>query len=134
MSPHAYGSRPHRTDRVEFPDVRTQVLWSLRSLSDVHHQERVWRNGVREAGDAVDDLTSVIHVLFDDTRVLEDPENRVGWVLVSDQEVRALQPLATLLDPLIDRLGDAPDAAYMDAPEWPGVVEAARHAFETMTR
>ncbi|MET9347247.1 SCO4402 family protein [Streptomyces termitum] len=124
---------PHRTDPVEFPDVRTQVLWSLRSLSDVHHQERVWRNGAREAGDAVDDLTSVVHVLFDDTRVLEDPENRVGWVLASDREVRALQALAALLDPLIDRLGDAADAVYLDAPEWPGVVEAAQRAFGTMT-
>jgi hypothetical protein len=120
-------------DEVEFPDARLQVAAVLASLADAMHQQRVWVAGTPERQDAVDNLTLVVHVLYDDIRVLDDPEAAVGEVLRDDAEARAMHALADLLDPLIDELGDAHDSDYLASVRWPAVVEAARTALRSMT-
>ncbi|MBT2441831.1 hypothetical protein J7E93_17280 [Streptomyces sp. ISL-36] len=119
-------------ENVEFPEARIQVVSALRSLADKQHQIRVWRDGVREPNDAWDDLTMVVNMLFDDTRVLEDPVASVGQVLRNHAEAEALQGLANLLDSLIAQLGDSPDSSYLESPSWPAIIEAARAALNTM--
>ncbi|MEV8536718.1 hypothetical protein [Streptomyces sp. NPDC051211] len=119
-------------DGVEFPNARLQVVAMLQSLASPEHQQRVWLAGAPEPGGAVDDLTMVVNVLYDDTRALEDPEAVVGEVLRNENEARVLRELADLLDVLIDELGEAPDSAYLASRRWPAVVEAARKALRSM--
>ncbi|WP_435270446.1 SCO4402 family protein [Streptomyces sp. 1222.5] len=124
---------PHRmTGDVEFPDARMNVLAALESLADPDHQQRVWRDRTPRADDPVNDFDLAVHTLFDDTRVLENPEPPVGEVLASEREVRAARDLAAVLGPLIDELGDVGDEVYLDSPRWPAVVTAARTMLETM--
>ncbi|MGH4016955.1 MAG: SCO4402 family protein [Pseudonocardiaceae bacterium] len=48
----------------------------------------------------------------------------------TDKEVRALRQLAEALDPIIDRLGDQPDAVYIQDPAWQNVVDRAASALK----
>lgn len=125
--------QPHpMTGDVEFPNARINVVAALESLADPDHQQRVWRDRTPGADDEVDDFDLVVHVLFDDTRVLDDPEPPVGEVLASAREVRAARELATVLGNLIDELGDVRDEVCLASPRWPAVVTAARNMLEAM--
>lgn len=106
------------TSDVEFPDVRINVVAALESLADQGHQQRVWRDRMPRADDGVDNLDLVVHVLFDDSRVLDDPEPPVGEVLASAREVRAARELAEVLGRLIDELGDVGDEVYLASQRW----------------
>ncbi|KPI22676.1 hypothetical protein OV320_1373 [Actinobacteria bacterium OV320] len=117
---------------VEFPDVRLNVVSVLESLADTGHQHRVWLDRGPAPDDAVDNLDLVVHVLFDDSRVLEDPEETVGEVLRSRDEARAARALAEVLGPLVDELGDVGDEVYLASPRWPAVVTAARDVLDAM--
>lgn len=117
---------------VEFPDARLNVVAVLESLADTGHQRRVWLDRGPAPDDAVDNLDLVVHVLFDDSRVLEDPEETVGEVLRSRDEARAARALAEVLGPLVDELGDVGDEVYLASPRWPDVVTAARDVLEAM--
>jgi hypothetical protein len=120
------------TVHVEFPNVRSNVVAALESLADPEHQHRVWRDRAPRADDAVDDFGLVVHVLFDDSRVLDDSEPPLGEVLASEREVRAARELAEVLGPLIDELGDVDDEVYLASPRWPAVVAYARNMLEAM--
>ncbi|GMA87474.1 hypothetical protein GCM10025868_27240 [Angustibacter aerolatus] len=74
-----------------------------------------------------DDLDLCVHVLYDDCEVLPDPRRALGAVL-RPADVPSLQALYVVLDPLLTRLGDRPDADYMAEPAWPAVVQAAQAA------
>ncbi|WP_328672382.1 SCO4402 family protein [Streptomyces sp. NBC_00328] len=117
---------------VEFPNVRINVVAALEALADPDHQQRVWRDRMPRADYAVNNLDLVVHVLFDDSRVLDDPEPPVGEVLASAREVRAARELAEVLGRLIDELGDVGDEVYLASPRWPAVVTAARSMIEAM--
>ncbi|WP_328671792.1 SCO4402 family protein [Streptomyces sp. NBC_00328] len=73
-----------------------------------------------------------MHVLFDDSRVLEEPEATVGEVLRSADEARAARKPAEVLGPLVDELGDAGDEVCLASPRWPAVVTAAQNVLEAM--
>lgn len=111
--------QPHlMTNDVEFPDVRINVVAALESLADQNYQQRVWRDRMPRADEKVDNFDLVVHVLFDDSRVLDDPEPPVGEVLASAREVRAARELAEVLGRLIDELGDVGDEVYLASPRW----------------
>ncbi|WP_258312248.1 SCO4402 family protein [Streptomyces araujoniae] len=117
---------------MEFSDARIHVSAALQSLGDEEYQSRVWIAKDFPKGGASDDLSLVIHILYDDFRVLEDPEAALGEVLRNRREVAAMRRLADLMDPLIEELGDAPDETYLAAPSWGLVVRAARAALDAM--
>lgn len=118
---------------VQFPAMRSEVVVALEALADRAYQERAWIRLEQPAG-TEDDLTLNIHILFDDTSVLPDPTERIGSVLIDGDEVGALADLGAVLSPLIDRLGDAPDDAYLGSDEWPQVVRLAGAALAAMRR
>jgi len=94
--------------------MRAELIGAVRTLTDLANQEqvRVWRN-YPHAG-FFDDLDKNIHILFDDTQVLPDPETAVGAVLHS-REVEALRGLGMALDPLMEELGDCRAGTYLMA-------------------
>ena len=117
---------------VEYPDMRRQVIRALAALSDSQYQQRVWVQRNVADPSFYDDLTQNIHVLYDDCQVLPQPESRLRWVLIEGDEVGRLRALDKLLGPMIDDLGDAPDATYLQDGRWPAVMSAASSALSAM--
>lgn len=113
--------------------MREFVLVALARLSDRDHQEHAWVGPDARPEDIWDSLDNVIHVLFDDTRVLEVPDEQVGTV-IRQNEVKSLRSLAEAFDPIIDELGDVGAEQYLAHPRWPSVVQAAADALNTMRR
>lgn len=118
---------------IEFPAMRHEVLLTLASLADPDYQRRAWLNGEFEREGRYEDFSLAVNILYDDTAVLPDPGPAVGRV-VFEGEVASLRALSSSLTPLIDQLGDSPDGVYLDAAEWPIVVDAAAVALATMVR
>lgn len=115
---------------IEFPAMREQVIAAIRALADPRHQATRW--GVYEPGvDYYDDLTLNLHILYDDCRVLPGPDDAVGSLLLA-QEVPALRALEERLGPLIDDLGDRPEADYLSDPRWQSVIEASKSVLAAM--
>lgn len=119
---------------VRFPQMRAEVIDAVRALADPEYQRRVWIRQELPQPDYYDDLTVNIHILYDDTRVLEEPAGTVGDVLRSGDEAAAMVPLARQLDAVFDRYGtDLGDEEYLNTPEWPDVVRAAQTALAALT-
>ncbi len=95
---------------------------ALAAFSDRDYQERVWVPRNYPHLNFYDDLTQNVHVLYDDSQVLPDPESRGRWVLLPGDELDRLRALDSVLGPMIDELGEAPDAAYLQDPRWPSVI------------
>ena len=119
------------TTEVSFPEMRAQVVSALESLSDREHQRTRWNTIDARRPNYMDNLDLNVHVLFDDCMVLPDPTPMVGAVVYAG-EVQALRALGNILDPLIDELGDQPDATYLAHARWVDVLAAAGKALAVM--
>lgn len=118
------------TSRVTFPEMRSEVIASLCSLSDLLHQQAQWGR-YEEGVSYYDDLTLNVSILYDDCQVLPSPETAVPDVL-HDAEVPAFHALRDALGPMITDLGNRPDEDYLADPRWRGVIDAARNALFVM--
>ncbi|OIJ97375.1 hypothetical protein BIV23_31220 [Streptomyces monashensis] len=115
--------------------MREQIISAVQALSDPDHQRRVWIERQYPHPGYFDDLTMNIHILYDDTAVLDDPSAAIGTTLRDASEARTIQCLADRLDEILDALEpEADEAAYLGHPLWPGVVEAAAQAHAALTR
>ncbi|WP_143061026.1 SCO4402 family protein [Saccharopolyspora shandongensis] len=120
-------------ESIRYPEMRAEVIDAVRSLSDLDYQRRVWIRHEYPQDGFYDDLTTNVNILFDDTCVLPEPEQRVGVVL-HFSEVEAIKALGEVLDPLIGELGDASDGQYLEHPQWPEVVTRAQRAYQILSR
>lgn len=118
-------------DTIVYPEMRAEVVEALRALGDPDYQRRVWGRHIPGVS-FYDDLDLNIHILYDDSEVLPDPAQAVPAILKST-EVSAVRAVDLALGPLIDELGNCPDADYLAHPGWDSVVEAATKALEVMT-
>ncbi|MFJ7150587.1 hypothetical protein ACIQVT_20665 [Streptomyces sp. NPDC100445] len=119
---------------VSLPEMRRSIISAVRALADEEYQRRVWvdRNYPKEG--YYDDFDMNLHILFDDTLVLEDPEAALGTVLRSVLEVDAMATLASALDDLLAMEGeDKTDAEYISSPLWGPVVRSASVARDALT-
>jgi hypothetical protein len=115
--------------------MRRDVLDAVRALADPEYQRRVWLERRYPHEGFFDDFTLNINTLYDDTQVLEDPHQAIGYVLRSAKEVTAMERLSQALGALFDRLGtELSDEEYVSAPEWESVVGAAREALAELER
>jgi hypothetical protein len=118
---------------VELRTMRAEVARALASLADPEHQVRAWlRRPVPPTN--LDSLDTMVHVLYDDEAVLPDPARSVGSLLHEGDEVSALAALEEVFGPIIDRLGDVSEDAYLAAPEWPEVCRRAGVALAALVR
>ncbi|WP_409463204.1 SCO4402 family protein [Amycolatopsis sp. GA6-003] len=119
---------------VRFPGIRTQIVSVIVSLSDRAYQERVWIRHELPHPDYYDEFDLAVHALFDDSPILPSPApGCVGELIYADEEVPLAQ-LGEILGPLIDELGDVPDAEYLNSAQWPEVVRRAKAVREIMER
>ncbi len=111
---------------VRYPEMRMEVIGALQALSDPDYQRMCWGR-VEEGVEYFDDLTLSVHILYDDCEVLPDPQSAVPE-LVYPAEVQSLLELHAAFWPMLQELGERPDADYLSDPRWPTVVRAAAAA------
>ena len=115
---------------IKFPWMRSQIIDTVRSLSDPVHQRTKWGR-YDPTEHYYDDLDINIHILYDDFTVLPNPEESIASLL-HESEVLPLKALDVVLDPMIKDLGNAPDEVYLCDPRWPAVIQAAADASAAM--
>ncbi|EST19957.1 SCO4402 family protein [Streptomyces roseochromogenus] len=125
----------NQTPQVRLPQMREQIIAAVHALSDPDHQRRVWIERQYPHPGYFDDLTLNVHILYDDTAVLDNPSGAIGHTLRDASEAQTMQRLADRLNEILDALDpEADDAAYLGHQLWPGVVEAAAQAHASLTR
>lgn len=118
---------------ITLPEMRSEILESVRALADPEYQRRVWIERQYPSPDYYDDLTLTVNILYDDTTVLADPQAALGRTLSSRAEVEAMSSLADALTRALDEVGrDQPDERFLASAVWPSVVEAASAALEVL--
>ncbi|MEU8470165.1 hypothetical protein AB0F30_19980 [Streptomyces sp. NPDC029006] len=119
---------------VSLPEMRRNVIAAVRALADEEYQRKVWVDRIYPREGYYDDFDMNLHILFDDTLVLEDPEAALGTVLRSVVEVDAMATLASALDALLAEEGEnKTDAEYISSPMWAPVLRAASVARDALT-
>jgi hypothetical protein len=114
---------------IEFPWLRFQLVENLKALSDVDYQVREWINRSPEDNPEFDEMDYIIHFLYDDTELAENPYDAVGSILLNKNEADTLKSLSTCLDNIFSKYGtDLNGPEYIKLPEWIHVVECARIA------
>lgn len=117
---------PPKGEDLQNPWVRAQLVEWLVRLSDKSWQAENWtpdREGAFDLDEALD--------FFDDSGVLAEPEGRLGFVLVDDVEVEAMQALNYVLDRVLPQL-PSDDTRIIQTQAWSDVVEAAREALAAL--
>jgi hypothetical protein len=118
---------------VKFPDMRSDIIAAVRALADSEYQNRVWIERRYPHEGYFDDFTNNVHILYDDTKVLENPEGSVGLFLRSQEEAVALVDLANAMNAMFLALGtDRSDIEYMESTLWDNVVKSAIAALKVI--
>lgn len=104
---------------VRNPRLRAEIFDVAEMLSVARIQR------FKVPGDPDVDFNYCVHILFDDSEVMSDPTSDVGWVLF-ENETADFEELRSILEPLIDELGDVSDEMYLTDPRWLLVQEAAK--------
>lgn len=119
---------------VRFPQMRNEIVQAVKALADRDYQWSVWVRRELPPG-RYDEFTHRIHILYDDTQVLEDPDNAVGVYLRNTEEADVMRTLGSAIDSLFDDLGtELSDEEYLRAPGWTAVVDAATDALKVLER
>ncbi|WP_029723426.1 SCO4402 family protein [Salinispora cortesiana] len=117
---------------IRFPEMRHEIVLAVKALADPAYQWSAWIRRELPPG-KYDEFTHRIHILYDDTQVLEDPDAAIGTYLRSREEADAMRYLAQVIDSLFDELGtDLSDEEYLRAPGWAAIVDAAGAALSTL--
>ncbi|MFJ9119450.1 hypothetical protein ACIRJO_28395 [Streptomyces sp. NPDC102394] len=117
---------PPEFAELQTPWIRSQLIEWLVRLSDRGWQEENWVS--RDPGNSgLDEALD----FFDDSGVLDGPSGRLGFVLVDEDEVAAMQALNLALDRAISAPSSS-DAEIIQTPAWNDVVDAARGALVAM--
>lgn len=119
---------------VEFPEMRAEAIEALRAIADPDYQRRMWVEEVGQHPRIIENLDTNIHILYDDTRVAEVPYERIGTILRTESEARALEEFDHVMSPFLDSLDSAADDATIIAmPQWQAIVAAAQKALQVLT-
>jgi hypothetical protein len=107
---------------------------AVEHLADPEFQQRVWVRRELPHPDYAGNFDLAVHILYDDTTVLEDPAGSIGDLLRDQAEAEAMAALGRALDAIFEDLGTTlSDAEYVSAPQWAAVVSAARAALDVLT-
>ncbi|MEV4096180.1 SCO4402 family protein [Streptosporangium saharense] len=119
---------------IRFLSMRDEIISSVNTLANREYQQNVWVERKYPHPGYYDDFSMNIHILYDDTNVLEDPEGAIGTYLTSHDEAEALANLHEALEALFTELGtELTDIEYINSAYWEAVVEAAFSASQTLS-
>jgi hypothetical protein len=110
---------------------RDEMFHYLQALANPDYQQRVWVNGEYLPEIGHDGFGYVITFFFEDTMLAEAPQNNVGTILESPDEVPLIANVCDALANVVHVMGDdRTDAEYIRSPHWRAVVMAAADAIE----
>lgn len=113
-------------NEMKYPHMREELIGHLKALSNRGYQESVWVRGEAQPGVIHDELDYVVHFIYDDTCLGEDPDAAIGWFLLGEAEAKSIRDLVRLLDSLFAKYGlNLTDEEYIGKSEWGDVVAAA---------
>ena len=119
--------------KIKYPSMRGELLHNLKKLSDDSYQSRVWVKNIYPENVEFDNFDLVVHFIFDDTSLGDDPASMLGVVLYNENEVELMSALVKALDILFEKYGTVlSDEDYMEKPEWARIVQSAQKAYSTM--
>jgi hypothetical protein len=120
--------------QLRSPDMRTRLIEYLKDLSDIDYQKNHW--GVFDAKSGTyDELDSVVHFLFDETALANNPAELIGWSLYSLDESASIRKLIDALEAVFEANGlNLSDQEYLVTQEWPLVLKAASDALSMLSR
>lgn len=118
---------------VKYPKMREELLETLRTLADREYQHKVWLEIDYPPGIEYDSFDEVVHFLYDDTVLAENPNAAIGLIIENEKEVCLIQAVCSAIDELFEVLGlDKSDREYINSDEWETVVSAASCALDVM--
>jgi len=122
---------------VKFPQMREELLGTLTSLSEESYQQRVWIEHKLPAGHTpktfYDSFDLVVHFLFDDTHLADNPKKTIGSILKNSSEAEAIKTLTQKIDRVLQVVGNqGSDKDYISSAEWPEVIDAAKAALKVL--
>ncbi|MET9219967.1 MULTISPECIES: hypothetical protein [unclassified Streptomyces] len=117
---------PRKTANLQTPWIRAQLIDWLIRLSDRDWQEKNWMSRDQN-NSGLDDVLD----FFDDSGVLAEPRGRLGFVLIDEEEVAAMQALNSVLDRAIS-VPSSRDSEIIQTHFWDDVVTAAHGALVAM--
>jgi hypothetical protein len=77
---------------VKYPQMRQDLISTIRKLADPEYQRKVWVDHQFPEGVEYDSFDLAISILLDDTALVEEPETHIGVILV-DIEGIAIRPV-----------------------------------------
>lgn len=118
---------------VKYPKMREELLETLRSLADREYQHKVWLEGDYPPEIECDSFDEVVHFLYDDTVLAENPDAAIGVIIENEKEARLISAVCQAIDFVFEALGTGvSDEEYIKSAEWTMVVEAALKALQVM--
>ena len=66
---------------VKYPKMREELLETLRSLADREYQHKVWLERDYPPEIKYDCFDEVVHFLYDDTVLAENPDAAIGVII-----------------------------------------------------
>jgi len=125
--PGSMAEGPKEDDMPWYPEMRERLLSAARELSDSSYQRRVWVERQLPIGREDAGFDYCVHFIYDDSPLGEDPAKAIGYFVRDEREAHAISRLVQALDALFDAWGtELSDAQYIEAPEWEGVLQAAK--------
>lgn len=113
-------------NEVKYPALRSELVQHLEALSNPEYQQDVWVKGNSRGKIEHDEFDYVVHFLFDDTPLAEEPQSTIGWILRDQTEAERIARLTAALDEIFIKYGTAlTDEQYIALREWPTVVSRA---------
>lgn len=120
---------------VKYPDMRLELLGSLRGLSNPEYQQRVWVEHQAWGSVEYDTFDNAVHFLFDDTALSKNAHAYIGDILLNTSEAERVATLIATLESIFAKHGvGLTDAQYMALPEWISVIESARAALAVIPK
>lgn len=120
---------------VKFPSRRQELESFLQELSDTEYQRKAWGAYDSQRGFVYDGcFGDLVHFLFDDTPLAEDPYGHIGYALISSEEAERVRLITSIItDRIRKRYGrDADATELLDTEEWKELTEASRELHELM--
>lgn len=117
---------------LKYPNMREELLETLRSLADLEYQLKIWVNKEFPRENFYDDFFNTFRFI-EDMSLLTDPESAIGIFLKDENEVQMTKAVAVALERVFDALGtEATDEEYISSREWSDVLKAASQAWQAM--
>ncbi len=118
-------------NELQIPPMRETLIHYLNKLSDLELQRTAWAKDPGAGVPRHDNLDFPLIFLYEDTDLATNSENWIGVILKNESEMRAVDEVIAAIDAFFEKYNtDMADEEYIKKPEWQGVVDAAKSAYE----